>query len=49
MGFPSRKVPLEDGSEVLLPVPLFIVVTHSRFVAARMITTRKTYCWGRGS
>ena len=39
--FPPRKIPLEDGTMVLLPV-LVIVAAHSRFVTARMIPTRKT-------
>ena len=36
-----RKVTLEDGTAKLLPV-LVITAAHSRFVAARMIPTRKT-------
>ena len=32
--FPPRKIPLEDGTAVLLPV-LVIVAAHSRFVTAR--------------
>ena len=39
--FPPRKIPLEDGSSVLLPV-LVLVPAHSRFITARMIPTRKT-------
>lgn len=39
--FPPRKIPLEDGSSVLLPV-LVIVAAHSRFITARMLPTRKT-------
>jgi len=39
--FPPRKIPLEDGTAVLLPV-LVIVAAHSRFITARMIPTRKT-------
>ena len=39
--FPPRKIPLEDGTRVLLPV-LVIVAAHSRFLTARMIPTRKT-------
>lgn len=39
--FPPRKIPLEDGTRVLLPV-LVIVAAHSRFVMARRIPTRKT-------
>ena len=36
-----RKIPLEDGSKVLLPV-LVITCAHSRFMLARMIPTRRT-------
>ncbi len=39
--FPPRKIPLEDGSRVLLPV-LVITAAHSRFMLARMIPTRRT-------
>ena len=39
--FPPRKIPLEEGTEVLLPV-LVITAAHSRFVLARMIPTRRT-------
>jgi transposase len=39
--FPPRKIPLEDGSRVLLPV-LVITCAHSRFMLARMIPTRRT-------
>ena len=39
--FPPAKIPLEDGTSVLLPV-LVIVAAHSRFVMAKMIPTRKT-------
>jgi hypothetical protein len=39
--FPPRKIPLEDGSRVLLPV-LVIVAAHSRFITARMLPTRRT-------
>ena len=39
--FPPRKITLEDGTTKLLPV-LVITAAHSRFVAARMIPTRKT-------
>lgn len=38
---PPQKIPLEDGTAVLLPV-LVIIVAHSRFVTARMIPSRKT-------
>ena len=33
--FPPRKIPLEDGSSVLLPV-LVITAAHSRFMLGRM-------------
>lgn len=39
--FPPRKISLEDGSAKLLPV-LVITAAYSRFMAARMIPTRKT-------
>ena len=39
--FPPRKIPLEDGTAVLLPV-LVMVAAHSRFVTARMLPSRKT-------
>lgn len=39
--FPPQKIPLEDGSRVLLPV-LVIVAAYSRFMTARMIPTRRT-------
>lgn len=39
--FPPRKIPLEDGSRVLLPV-LVITLAYSRFTLARMIPTRRT-------
>jgi hypothetical protein len=39
--FPPRKIPLEDGSRVLLPV-LVVTAAHSRFMLARMIPTRRT-------
>lgn len=39
--FPPRKIPLEDGTSRLLPV-LVITAAHSRFIAGRMIPTRKT-------
>ena len=39
--FPPRKIPLEDGSRVLLPV-LVITAAHSRSMTARMLPTRKT-------
>lgn len=39
--FPPRKIGLEDGSRVLLPV-LVITCAHSRFILAQMIPTRVT-------
>jgi transposase len=39
--FPPQKIPLEDGSKVLLPV-LVITAAYSRFILARMIPTRQT-------
>lgn len=39
--FPPRKIPLEDGGTMLLPV-LVITCAHSRFILARMIPTRHT-------
>ena len=39
--FPPRKIPLEDGTRVLLPV-LVMTAAHSRFTAGRMLPTRKT-------
>lgn len=39
--FPPKKIPLEDGSKVLLPV-MVITAAHSRFMVAKMIPTRHT-------
>lgn len=39
--FPPRKIPLEDGSRVLLPV-LVVTAAYSRFMLGRMIPTRRT-------
>jgi len=39
--FPPRKIPLEDGRRVRLPV-LVVTAAHSRFMLARMIPTRRT-------
>lgn len=39
--FPPRRIPLEDGSRVLLPV-LVMRAAYSRFMLARMIPTRRT-------
>lgn len=41
LGFPPRKIPLEDGTSKLLPV-LVITAARSRFVTGRMIPTRST-------
>ena len=39
--FPPKKIGLEDGSKVLLPV-MVITCAHSRFMLAQMIPTRHT-------
>jgi hypothetical protein len=39
--FPPRRIPLEDGTKVLLPV-LVITCAYSRFMLARTIPTRHT-------
>jgi hypothetical protein len=39
--FPPKKIPLEDGSKMLLPV-MVITAAHSRFILGRMIQTRHT-------
>ena len=39
--FPPKKIPLEDGTKVLLPV-MVITAAHSRFMVGRMIPTRHT-------
>ena len=39
--FPPRKIGVEDGSKVLLPV-LVMTAAHSRFILGRMIPTRHT-------
>jgi transposase len=39
--FPPRRIPLEDGSDALLPV-LVIVPAYSRFICAEMVPTRQT-------
>src|SRR6185312_12042473 len=39
--FPPRRIPLEGGTLRLLPV-LVITAAYSRFMAGRMIPTRKT-------
>lgn len=39
--FPPKRIPLEDGTDALLPV-LVIVAAHSRFITATMVPTRQT-------
>lgn len=39
--FPPKKIPLEDGATVLLPV-LVITLAYSRFMLGRMIPTKTT-------
>lgn len=39
--FPPKKIPLEDGTAVLLPV-MVITAAHSRFVCGEMMPTRQT-------
>lgn len=39
--FPPKRIPLEDGSKALLPV-LVITCAYSRFMLARMLSTRRT-------
>ncbi|CCI52004.1 hypothetical protein [Nostocoides jenkinsii] len=39
--FPPKKIPLEDGTRVLLQV-LVITSAHSGFMVGRMIPTRHT-------
>jgi transposase len=39
--FPPAKIPLEDGTAVLLPV-LVITAAHSRFMCGEMVPTRQT-------
>ena len=39
--FPPKRIPLEDGANVLLPV-LVMVLAYSRVILARMIPTRTT-------
>ena len=41
LGFPPRKIPLENGGRVLLAV-LVITAAYSRFMLGRMIPTRRT-------
>jgi hypothetical protein len=39
--FPPQKIPLEDGTNSLLPV-LVMTAAHSRFTVGRMLPTRRT-------
>jgi transposase len=39
--FPPKRIPLEDGAAVLLPV-LVMVPAHSRFITGRMVPSRQT-------
>lgn len=39
--FPPKRIPLEDGSDALLPV-LVMVPSYSRFICGEMIPTRQT-------
>lgn len=39
--FPPKRIPLEDGTAVLLPV-LVIVPAYSRFITGEMVPTRQT-------
>jgi transposase len=39
--FPPKRIPLEDGSEALLPV-LVLVPAHSRYITGEMVPTRQT-------
>jgi hypothetical protein len=39
--FPPKKIPLEDGTDALLPV-LVITAAHSRFACGEMVPTRQT-------
>ena len=39
--FPPKRIPLEDGTAVLLPV-LVITAAHSRFTCGEMVPTRQT-------
>lgn len=41
LGFPPKKIFLEDGSRMLLLV-LVMTAAHSRFMVGRMIGTRTT-------
>ena len=39
--FPPKKIPLENGTSVLLPV-LVVTLAYSRYVLGRMIPTKTT-------
>lgn len=39
--FPPKRIPLEDGTDALLPV-LVVVAAHSRFICGEMVPTRQT-------
>jgi hypothetical protein len=39
--FPPKRIPLEDGTDALLPV-LVITAAHSRFTCGEMVPTRQT-------
>jgi transposase len=39
--FPPKRIPLEDGTEALLPV-LVLVPAHSRFICGEMLPSRQT-------
>ena len=39
--FPPKKIPLEDGTDALLPV-MVITAAHSRFMCGEMVPTRQT-------
>jgi transposase len=39
--FPPKRIPLEDGTDALLPV-LVMTAAHSRFTGAEMLPTRQT-------
>jgi transposase len=39
--FPPKRIPLEDGSDALLPV-LVLVPAHSRYITGEMVPTRQT-------
>jgi transposase len=39
--FPPKRIPLEDGTDALLPV-VVVVPAHSRFICGEMVPTRQT-------